>query len=98
MDKSGDGKISNSEVISGFRKLEFNEKEDAALEKITENVCALDDKKLRCKPSSSPNHIPSCNCTLICFKDFLLCSISLDQVSFLNYMNIAYGLFFNNNS
>jgi len=38
MDKSGDGHISNCEVITGFKKLGFKEKEDAALDKITENI------------------------------------------------------------
>ena len=33
---------------------------------------------------------------LIKFKDFLLCSISLESTQFINYMREAYILFFNN--
>ena len=46
MDKSGDGKISKSEVKSGFKRLEFKES-DELLDKITENVCSVN-KRTRC--------------------------------------------------
>ena len=44
MDKSGDGKISNSEVLAGFEHLEFEHKDPSVLGKITENVRSNNNK------------------------------------------------------
>ena len=78
MDKSGDGKLSKSEINELFINLELDKEEEINYDEIINNADGIG------------------NQGLICYKDFLLCSINLDKKSFIKYMKVAFKIYFKN--